>query len=165
MQKGVYFYFQKNIRSILLEFMGNYVLKMLYKDFFIYNIMEYIYVGKSSIKGNMNMTTDEIHEIGIHLDKYKELFGLPENVYIITGKDLNLTNITINDKYICDYGSYNENKKLLTYIIFQTSGIITFYDNKKECEPNTIVIFPSEWFFPFKISQCVINIGNVFVDI
>lgn len=124
--------------------------------------MEYVYVGKTSIQGNMNMTTtDEIQEIGIHLNKYKEMFHLPDNVSIIAAN----RRIVTNENYVCDYGSYNKNKKLLTYIIFQTSGIITFYDNKKECESKTIVIFPSEWFFPFKLSQCVINIGNVFVDI
>jgi len=124
--------------------------------------MEYVYVGKTSIQGNMNMTTDEIQEIGIHLNKYKEMFHLPDNVSIIAAN----RRIVTNENYVCDYGSYNKNKKLLTYIIFQTSGIITFYNNFKiNCDENTIVFFPSEWFFPFKISPCIINIGNIFVDI
>ena len=122
--------------------------------------MDYIYIGKFSIK-NMNMTNDEIYEISLHLNNYKNMYGLPENICIKNTTQQMFT----REKYMCDYGMCEYKKKILTYIIFQTSGIITFCDNTKECEPYTIVIFPSEWFFSFKISACIINIGNVFVDI
>lgn len=123
--------------------------------------MDYIYVGKTSFSCGLTMSNDELYELSLHLNNYKNMFGLPENIYIYPAR----REYVKNEIFVCDYGTDDCKQKLLTYIIFQTSGIITFYDNKKECESKTIVIFPSEWFFPFKLSQCVINIGNVFVDI
>jgi hypothetical protein len=123
--------------------------------------MKYVYVSKTSPNCGLTLSNDELYELSLHLNNYKNMYGLPKNICIHPAR----REFIKNDFFVCDYGLENYKKKLLIYIIFQTSGIITFYDNKIECEPNTIIIFPSEWFFPFKISQCVINIGNVFVDI
>jgi hypothetical protein len=121
--------------------------------------MDYVYVGIFSCQP-MKMLTDEIRK---HLNKYKELFGLPKIICIDSITRVNAN----NENYICDYGINLSKKKVLTYIIFETNATITFYINNFEinCEPNTIVIFPAEWFFPFKITPAIINIGNVFVDI
>jgi hypothetical protein len=60
--------------------------------------------------------------------------------------------------YISIYG----NNKLLTYIWFLEDGKIDFHHRTIESKKGTFIMFPAEWFIPFKINIIFI-IGNVFI--
>jgi hypothetical protein len=137
--------------------------------------MDYIYSGEFSIIDkikfkdyNLSQETiennDIIDEIIKHINIYNDLYYLSNKISL---HDLNA--IQINEEIVlCDNREDNKKQentneyKLLIYIIFLTKSKITIQEKEIETNIGTIIIFPTEWFFYFKLTQCKIIIGNVY---
>ena len=132
--------------------------------------MDYIYVGQFLIidkikfknyilSDNDNQINEIINEVIKHLNIYKNSYNIPNNLLL---HDLNA--IEIEKEYIiCDKTRIIENKKtLLLYIIFLTNTKFRIQSHEIDVEKGNIIIFPSEWFFEFKINKSKIITGNVY---
>lgn len=134
--------------------------------------MDYIYNGQFALIDkikfkdyNLSEETIEnneiIDEIIKHLNIYNDLYNLSNKISLH-----DLKAIQINKEIVlCENRENDENKneyKLLIYILFLTKSKIIIQEKEIETNIGTIIIFPAEWFFYFKLTQCHIIKGNVY---
>jgi hypothetical protein len=123
--------------------------------------MDYIYSGQFSIINkiefkdyNLSKNNEIVYEIVQHLNNYNNIYNISENISL--GQ---LTAIEINDeKFICQ----PQTKSILIYLIFLTNSHITIQEKEIEIEKGTIIIFPDEWFFYFKLTKTKVIIGTIY---
>jgi hypothetical protein len=132
--------------------------------------MDYVYIGvfsiiekvkfKKYILSNDNNENNEIvNEIIKHLNIYTKTYTLSNNLLLY---ELNAVEIE-KEIYVCEPSIIIENKKtLLIYIIFLTNTKFTIQENEIDAEKGNIVIFPSEWFFNFKLNKSKLIVGNIY---
>lgn len=132
--------------------------------------MDYIYIGQFSIidtikfknyilSNDDNNNNEIINELVKHLNNYKNIYNIPNNLLL---HNLNAIEIE-KEVIICEQTKITENKKtLLIYIIFLTDSKFTIQSNEIDMQKGNIIIFPSEWFFYFKLSKNKIITGNVY---
>jgi hypothetical protein len=132
--------------------------------------MDYVYVDKFSIidkikfkkyilSNETNENNEIIDEIIKHLNNYTKMYSLSNNLLL---HDLHAIEID-KDFNGCETGMIIENKKkLLIYIIFLTNTKFVIQENELFMENGNIIIFPSEWFFNFKLYKSKIIIGNIY---
>jgi hypothetical protein len=132
--------------------------------------MDYIYVGHFSIidkikfkkyilSNNDDESNEIINEMIKHLNIYTTTYTLSNNLLL---HDLNAAEIK-KEIYTCETSTMKENKRtLLIYIIFLTNTKFTIQENEMDMEKGNIIIFPSEWFFNFKLNKSKLIIGNIY---
>jgi hypothetical protein len=132
--------------------------------------MDYVYIGVFSIidtikfkkyilSNNDDDSNKIVNEIIKHLNIYTKTYTLSNNLLL---DDLNAVEIE-KEIYVCEPSTVIENKKrLLIYIIFLTNTKFTIQENEIDAEKGNIVIFPSEWFFNFKLNKSKLIVGNIY---
>jgi hypothetical protein len=132
--------------------------------------MDYIYSGQFTIIDKIKFkdynfseetedNTEIIDEIMQHLNNYNYLYNIPEKILLDYLKSFEIN----KEIFLCEKRETIDNKcVLLLYLIFLNKSTIIIQEKEINVDVGTIIIFPAEWFFYFKLIYGKVIIGNVY---